>query len=277
MRVVHLSDLHFGTVEPALAVALLRDIVAVRPDAVAVSGDLTQRARRHELLAARDFLRRLPAPVLAVPGNHDLAPLYRPLARLAGEPLAGFKELIEPDPYPFLAVGRLAMLGIATPRAALPAGGRVSREQLEHLRARFAAIPDAVYKVVVAHHPFLSPTYGKHHRVVRRADEALLELDAARVDLLLAGHFHVNFARGAHASMGLRGHTLVVQAGTALSNRTRGEANSYNVIELDGAEVRLEVRRWDGARFREGSLDLFRRDRGPWQRVGGRVRADQPG
>jgi 3',5'-cyclic AMP phosphodiesterase CpdA len=276
-RLVHLSDLHYGTVAPALEAGLLRDLEAVRPDVVAVSGDLTQRARRHELLAARDFLRRLSAPALVVPGNHDLAPLYRPLARMTSDGLAAFRELIEPDEWPFLEVGRIALLGISTPRAFLPAGGRVSREQLEFLRARFAPVADTTCKALVAHHPFLSPTYGKHHKVVRRADRALLELDASRVDLLLAGHFHVPFARGSHASTALKGHTLVVQAGTALSDRTRGEANSYNVLEVDGEEIRVELRLWDGARFREGSVDLFRRDDGRWHRVGGRSAVDQLG
>lgn len=46
-----------------------------RPDLILISGDLTQRARTHEFRLAKEFIRKLPAPVLVVPGNHDI-PLY---------------------------------------------------------------------------------------------------------------------------------------------------------------------------------------------------------
>lgn len=276
-RIAHLSDLHFGTADGAIVAALLRDLEAVRPGCVAVSGDVTQRARRDEFRAAREFLDALGAPCLVVPGNHDLAPLYRPFDRM-NAPLARFQELIEPDLAPFLECGRVAMLGISTPRVLLPAGGRVSRAQLDGVKACFDTLADATFKVLVAHHPFLNPTHGRQRRLVRNADEALAAIDLARVDMLLAGHFHVTFVRGSHTSTALRGHTLVVQAGTALSSRTRGEANSYNVIEVSNdAEVRVDVRLWDGLSFRESTVDLFRRDGGRWHRIGGRVALGQPG
>jgi 3',5'-cyclic AMP phosphodiesterase CpdA len=43
--VAHLSDLHFGRVDPALIEPLLRSVETASPDVVVVSGDLTQRAR----------------------------------------------------------------------------------------------------------------------------------------------------------------------------------------------------------------------------------------
>jgi 3',5'-cyclic AMP phosphodiesterase CpdA len=70
--IAHISDLHFGAEIPAVVEALAEDVAAAKPDLVAVSGDLTQRARHREYAAAAAFLRALPAPVLAVPGNHDV-------------------------------------------------------------------------------------------------------------------------------------------------------------------------------------------------------------
>ena len=49
---IHLSDLHFGRVDPAILAPLARFIGEVKPDLVAVSGDLTQRARTAEFVAA---------------------------------------------------------------------------------------------------------------------------------------------------------------------------------------------------------------------------------
>ena len=42
---VHLSDLHFGRIDPALVDPLRRAVVELKPDLVAISGDFTQRAR----------------------------------------------------------------------------------------------------------------------------------------------------------------------------------------------------------------------------------------
>jgi 3',5'-cyclic AMP phosphodiesterase CpdA len=264
----HLSDLHFGTEDPAVVRGLLLDLARVRPLAVVVSGDLTQRARTREFLACRRFLDRLPAPALVVPGNHDVVPLHRPFERLL-TPFAGYREHIALDLEPALDLGRVALQGICTPRALAVTSGRVSREQLGRLRARLAPLPRTTFKVLVAHHPFLMPTWGRHHSLIGGIEDALTALDHSGVDLLLAGHLHVPFVGGSNAHPALRGHTLVVQAGTAVSRRTRGEANSYNVIEVHGDEVRVEVRLWSGDRFTDGGRDLYRRHDGRWRREGG--------
>src|SRR5215207_10870058 len=93
--IVHLSDLHFGAANPVLVSALIHDVRQLAPDVVAVSGDLTQRARRTQFRAARDFLEALPAPQVVVPGNHDV-PLYNVFARFA-MPLRGFREHVADD------------------------------------------------------------------------------------------------------------------------------------------------------------------------------------
>ena len=88
MRILaHISDLHFGRLDPAVLPALTRAIHEAKPDVVVVSGDLTQRARRREFSAARRYLDGLPSPQIVVPGNHDV-PLYDvalALAASAGE------------------------------------------------------------------------------------------------------------------------------------------------------------------------------------------------
>jgi predicted MPP superfamily phosphohydrolase len=85
--IVHISDLHFGTEQPVLVTTLESQIHDLAPDLVAVSGDLTQRARPRELAAAAAFIGRLPQPVLTVPGNHDI-PVVAPTRLL--DPLRGW-------------------------------------------------------------------------------------------------------------------------------------------------------------------------------------------
>ena len=73
--IVHLSDMHFGRFDQRLVAPLVRTVQRIAPDLVAISGDLTQRARRSQFAQARAFLDRLPTPRLVVPGNHDV-PLF---------------------------------------------------------------------------------------------------------------------------------------------------------------------------------------------------------
>ncbi len=99
--IVHLSDLHFGRIDPAVCRALAEDVSALNPDLVVVSGDLTQRAREHEFEEARVFLKSLPLPQLVVPGNHDV-PLYNFVARFL-RPLTRYQRYITSDLKPFYA------------------------------------------------------------------------------------------------------------------------------------------------------------------------------
>ncbi|MCA9159427.1 MAG: metallophosphoesterase, partial [Planctomycetales bacterium] len=72
--IMQISDLHFGPpLVPDVAEAALASCVRLAPDLLVVSGDLTQRARREQFEAARDYLQRFPTiPRLVIPGNHDV-------------------------------------------------------------------------------------------------------------------------------------------------------------------------------------------------------------
>ncbi len=76
LRVFHVSDLHFGRpAVPAHVAALEAHVERERYDVVAVSGDLSQRARSGEFQRAAVLLRdagRVSRSIV-VPGNHDVA------------------------------------------------------------------------------------------------------------------------------------------------------------------------------------------------------------
>src|SRR4029078_1807711 len=91
------------------------------PPLVALSGDLTQRARRHEFLQARAFLEQLPFPQIVVPGNHDV-PLYNLPARVL-DPLAAYGRYITRDLARVFQEGEIVVLGLNSARAAVWAGG----------------------------------------------------------------------------------------------------------------------------------------------------------
>lgn len=258
MRLIgHLSDLHFGRHDPRVVDGLLETLAAVRPDLIALSGDLTQRARRHEFAAARAFLDKLPAPYVVVPGNHDM-PLYNVLKRLL-RPLSRYGRFIAPDRYMLYKDSEIAVLGISTPRALTGANGRISSRQLADIEAVFKPMPNDCWKILVSHHPLLAPPQKSDLPAVRGAARALDAVATAGVRLVLAGHYHQPFSIDAGLqSVTARGSILVVQAGTATSTRLRGEANSFNLIRVEGKTVHCLPQLWGGRRFMQAKAASFR-------------------
>ena len=238
MRVLaHVSDLHFGQLEPAALEPLRRALRRLAPDVLLVSGDLTQRARRAQFREARAFLDTLPGPQVVVPGNHDV-PLYNVLARFL-RPFGGYRGGIAPELEPGYADDEIAVIGVNTAHGFTFKKGRVSEAQLERLRARLEAVTKV--RILVMHH--FCP-----------------ELCALGADILVAGH--------AHASRVSASSSLVVHAGTATSSRTRDEPNSFNVLRVARGRVGVEHYLLRGGTFVRGAAASFRRDGARWRRDG---------
>lgn len=272
---VHLSDLHFGRTDPEVVAALSASVAAARPDLVAVSGDLTQRARAGQFKAARAFLDGLPrVPRIVVPGNHDV-PLWNVFKRFLA-PHDNFRRYISDDLEPAYADDEVVALGVNTARSLTTKYGRINERQIAHLRERFCSYGDGVTKIVVTHHPFDVPE-GHERDLVGRAALAMEALAACGADLLLAGHLHL--AHTGHTAKRYRtaGHSaLVVQAGTATSTRVRGETNSFNVLKIRHPFVNVVRLAWQEApkTFSVASSEHFRHTPDGWARVPDEMAAD---
>jgi len=87
--VFHCSDLHFGHPAVPEQYEAMESLIATRGyDVVAISGDLSQRARSGEFQRARAFIRHAAAysRVIVIPGNHDVQWWKSPLG--LGDPHA---------------------------------------------------------------------------------------------------------------------------------------------------------------------------------------------
>ena len=133
---LHISDTHFGTEQPPVVEALVSLALQQRPTAVVLSGDITQRARPAQFQAARDFVRRLGAPVLAIPGNHDIA-LFDLWSRLR-QPYARYAAAFGSELEPVHASSCFMLIGVNTTRACRPNNVEVSTA----LILSFPSLPD---------------------------------------------------------------------------------------------------------------------------------------
>jgi 3',5'-cyclic AMP phosphodiesterase CpdA len=264
--IVHLSDLHFGRIQDGILEALSRAVVEIQPDLIAISGDLTQRARHREFRQAQAFLRALPARKIVVPGNHDV-PLYNLFTRFA-RALHRYRRHISEELEPFYIDEEIAVQGINTARSLTFKGGRVNQGQVALLQRRLARL-DNLTKIVVTHHPFDLPEHYPDRALVGRARMALTRLADSGIDLFLAGHLHVGTVNHMTLRFKIGGHSaLVVQAGTATSARTRGEANSFNVIRIQPPSIviqRFEALALD-KEFRCAAQESFSHTEAGWTR-----------
>lgn len=245
-RLLHLSDPHFGTEQPEVMTALLAFAAEQRPDLAVLTGDITQRARADQFRRARAFVDQLPAPVLSVPGNHDL-PLFNLFSRLFN-PYGNYRSHISNDLEPLYQTSRLLIIGVNSTRPQRHKNGELGERQIERVSRLLHSARSQQLRIVIQHHPVAAIEASDQANLLKGHEQVVPRWIDAGMDLLLAGHIHLPYVRPLSGSGSRQGWTA--QAGTALSSRVRGEVpNSINLIEhsTDGPFHSCSVERWDYA------------------------------
>lgn len=245
---LQISDPHFGTEQPPVVAALLDFARQLRPDVIALSGDITQRARRAQFAAAADFVAQLPpSRRLAIPGNHDI-PLFNVFAR-AFAPYANFQRVFGDDLEPLHEDEHMLVIGVNTTRPRRHKDGEVSKEQIERVATQLRAARARQLRVVVVHQPVHVIRAEDVTNLLHDHEAAVAAWSAAGADLIMGGHIHLPYVRPLADHMeGLPRRVWAVQAGTAVSHRVRHDApNSVNVVRHDVKQVTCEIERWDFA------------------------------
>jgi len=265
IRLLHVSDIHCGRpfvpahVEAALAVAC-----GARWDAIIISGDLSQRAREREFVAARAIVDRFRAvaPTILVPGNHDAAWWHAPFgwgdfSRVH----ARYRQFIHAETEPTLRLPGVTLVGLNSAWGTNPESltwyprdwrvkGGLTATQLRDAHSRLAAAPAGDLRVLVVHHNVvrgrLSNRWG-----LKQPQRVLEALAAMPVDVVCTGHDHEEQVVLVERANG----RFVASAANTLSSRMRGHRPSaINVIEA--TPTRLQVQAWpfDGAAFAPGPM-----------------------
>lgn len=246
-KIIHLSDLHFGTESQPLVDGLAAAVAATKPDLVIISGDFTQIGIDSEFITAREFMASLPAPTFCVPGNHDV-PHYNLLHRLTS-PYKKYQAYIIPDLSPVLETPQMVVLGLNSARGILPhwnwANGMLNGAQRGRVKEVLKP-DDPRWKICVFHHPIHKVQEMPLDVTVFGAKEMVNMIRQQEVDLVLTGHVH-------HASLTTIGdeahQTVYLSASTALSSRRRKQENGFNVITLLDSEMIVDIFKFDGRDF----------------------------
>lgn len=237
LRLIHLSDLHFGAQHAGASDILLGAIHDLNPGLTLITGDLTQRARNSQFIAARQFFDQLPANWVAIPGNHDM-PLFRPWHRLFA-PRDRYRRHIGSATTDRLdsPTLRLALLD-STDRLAWRAG-RLSASTANRAAAWLADAAPAQLRVAAAHHPFASRQHDNKGGMAgaRHARRALIDIGGA--DILLWGHLHRSEISRVGAPSGR--HAIGIGVGSPTSSRHVNDGLFFHQLDMAGDHINLAV------------------------------------
>ena len=268
----HCSDLHFGhPAVPEQYEAIEALIQERKYDVVAISGDVSQRARAGEFQRAREFIRQAEkiAKTIVVPGNHDVAWWFSPLG-LGDENkmFAKYRAYISKDLEPVLRTAGATFVGLNTSQGVsrhtltwnvrdISIIGHLSRGQIERARAEFENSRSGDARIIVMHHNPVKGELSQRHGL-KNTQRILGAFAEMSVDLVLCGHDH---QEAVHYIEHTKRGTIISTAGT-ISNRSRGgRPSSVNSIAIaeDNIEVSTLVWSNDQHAFIAGPVKCFAR------------------
>lgn len=256
--------------------AVIADLVAHRPDHIAITGDLINISLEAEYKTAAAWLEVLGEAdrITVVPGNHDAyvpfpwdAGMGRWAAFMTGDlRMAGARGTGGlANPFPFVRQRRnVALIGASS---AVPVGWRfasgfLGAPQIESLRQILRELRErGFYRILLIHHPPL-PSQADDRKALSDAAELKAVLEQEGAELVLHGHNHkpmLAHLRSAHGPVNIVG---VPSASAAATPRKPAAAwNLYRVGRQDGVwKCDVTIRSYDQAKQRLYTGDQFSLD-----------------
>ena len=263
VRVLHISDIHFGHSHVEAHVTAVEKLVSIMAasdfplDAIVISGDLSQRAREPEFAAARALIGRFQkiAPTVTVSGNHDAQWWNAPFG--VGDRSSvheRWNEILGLPLEPTLYLPRLTIVGLnsapgimpwtltANPRDLRVKGG-LTEAQLADATKRLEGGAHDALRILLFHHNLvrgkLSNRWG-----LARPHQMLERITAIGPDVVCNGHDHEERAEIIESSAG----ATIVSTANTLSRRVRGKrVSSINIIEAGADTMSVAIWHFDSA------------------------------
>lgn len=273
VQLLHVADLHFGVDADIRQVEALEAMLPdLRPDAVVLGGDLTQRARHGEFQRARAFARMAAqtAPVLAIPGNHDVQWWRRPFVPFAKDALyRKYRSYFGNDLTPTLTIPGTAVIASALTSHGVAWGsltttlrdiavkGHLPKDEFLRVQRVFAEAAAGIPRVLVLHHNLLRGEISRRMGLARwrQAQRRIVQSGA---DVVLCAHDH---QEGADV---LDGKVIISTSGTLTSRSRGGRPSCFNFVTIEPTAVHITFFRWEGerGRFQASDTTAFARTAG---------------
>ncbi|CDI06073.1 metallophosphoesterase family protein [Candidatus Nitrosotenuis uzonensis] len=238
MIIVQLSDIHVGSqFQESVFEKVIQEVNELKPDAVIVTGDLTNEGLAKEYEKAKKLLARInTGKIIAISGNHD----YRNTGYLL------FKKH-----FPFETVnelgGDVVVVTIGTARPDRDEGEVGYRQNL-WLERTMKKYENKIKILAMHHHLIGIPDTGSARVEVIDAGDVLRTILSTKVNLVLCGHKHRPWIWNLK-------ELSIVNAGTAASERMRGLfENTYNIITIKNKKIHVDLKIVGGKRMRLESI-----------------------
>jgi 3',5'-cyclic AMP phosphodiesterase CpdA len=272
LRVFHVSDLHFGRpAVPAQIEAIEAAIQQEKFDVVAISGDMSQRARSGEFQRAAVFLRDAAkvSRTIVVPGNHDVRWWHAPLGLGDRSRIyETYREFVCSELEPALFVPGAAFVGLNTSHGItrrtltwnlrdLSIIGDLRKKQFDYAETMFSRAKRSDARIIVMHHNPVKGQLSQRHGL-KNTRKILGKFAEMGVDLILCGHDH---QESVHYIEHTKKGTVIATAGTVSSRSRGGRPSSVNVIEITPSKIDVVTRIWsrESSDFVPGPQECFER------------------
>ena len=291
IRLAHISDIHLGPLPPVslsdfankritgyfdwrfsrnrikrqVALdGLTHHMNAMRPDLIAISGDLVNLGAASEFEMAAKWLKALgPHDKVAVTlGNHDA--FVSGSQALAEEALGPYMrgQSLGSAPFPFVRrFGDVALISCnsGVPRPLFISSGRFDIEQAKQLTEWLRKLGEmGLFRVVMIHHP-PDVEHGNDTRIgLAGADLFRHAIAEAGAELVLHGHLHRTLI---NALPGPKGEVPLIGIASASADLDRGEEPArYNLFEIErsGAGFTCMLTEYGYQRVGEGIVKRLR-------------------
>ncbi|MBA2649858.1 MAG: metallophosphoesterase [Legionella sp.] len=250
MRIVHISDLHFGMHHEFIVESFLKDLADIQPDLILISGDLTHRATDEQYKSFLAFVNQLRPVVCMVPGNHDI-PLHNVLARLYN-PFGQYKKHIHPTLTASFQNELVRVLGVNSVNPHRIKDGKLSSLTLDHIKEYFEPTFDGL-SILFFHHNF--DYIEGLHKPLENFQLFLDYLKKSSIDMVCTGHSH--FASISNIEKINQQSSIVLHAGSLLCKRSKDGLNSYYVIETKKQGCNIDWRVFTNDIFETRSSSFF--------------------
>ena len=211
---------------------MIDEVNSLKPDAVILTGDLTNEGLVSEYEKCRDLISKIDVEkIISVSGNHD----YRNTGYLI------FKKF-----FPFQTVNELnddvvlVTLGTARPDRN---EGEVGYRQTLWLERTMRKYEKKIKILAMHHHLIGIPDTGSERVTILDAGDVLRTILDTNVDLVLCGHKHRPWVWNFN-------NLSIVNAGTTSSDRMRGLfENTFNIINIEKNKLKIDLKIVGGKRL----------------------------